>query len=87
VSITTAPNQFYTADGFHPGTAAQGILADAVLDAFAADDRPRLERLRLTDQQILADAGITAPAAPKRSFFDLSPYILFQDADRHDLDG
>jgi lysophospholipase L1-like esterase len=71
---------FYAPDGFHPGTVGQGVLADAVLAAFARESHdPRLLRLRLTDQQILDDAGV--PHAPGRTYFDVGPYILFHDAD------
>jgi lysophospholipase L1-like esterase len=65
--------QFYTPDGFHPGTVAQGVLADAVLNAFSAYD-PGLQRFRLTDQQILDDAGIAH--AEGHTFFDVSSYVI-----------
>ena len=65
---------FYAPDGFHPATVPQGLLGDAVLEAFATAYDPRIARFRLTDQQLLDEAGI--PHAPSHSYFDVSPYVL-----------
>jgi hypothetical protein len=65
---------FYAPDGFHPGTVPQGLLGNAVLEAFAAAYDPRIERFRLTDQQLLDEAGL--PHAPGHSYFGVSPYVL-----------
>jgi hypothetical protein len=69
---------FYSPDGFHPGTVGQGVLGNAILDAFAAADAAEFAGLRLTDQQILDDAGVSHGAG--HSFFDVRPYVLSQDA-------
>jgi hypothetical protein len=45
-----------------------------VLGAFAAAYDPRIARFRLTDQQLLDEAGIAH--APGHSYFDVSPYVL-----------
>ncbi len=67
---------FYAPDGFHPATVPQGLLGNAVLEAFAAYD-PRIAHFRLTDQQLLDEAGI--PHGPGHSYFDVSPYVLLPD--------
>ena len=79
VNGTGAAAPFYSPDGFHPGTVGQGVLGNAILDAFAAADCAEFAGLRLTDQQILDDAGIAHAAG--RTFFDVRPYVLSQDAD------
>ena len=68
---------FYAPDGFHPATVPQGLLGNAVLEAFAAAYDPSIARFRLTDQQLLDEAGI--PHAPGHSYFDVSPYVLLPD--------
>jgi lysophospholipase L1-like esterase len=73
---------FYAPDGFHPATVAQGLLGNAVLEAFAAYD-PRIARFRLTDQQLLDEAGIAH--GPGHSYFDVRPYVLVPD--RHGCAG
>jgi hypothetical protein len=65
---------FYAPDGFHPATVPQGLLGNAVLEAFAGAYDPAIARFRLTDQQLLDEAGL--PHAPGHSYFDVSPYIL-----------
>jgi lysophospholipase L1-like esterase len=61
-------------DGFHPGTVAQGLVGNKVLEAVAVDLGPSIRRLRLTDQEILTEAGI--PHDPGHSYFDVRPYVL-----------
>jgi hypothetical protein len=68
------PN-FYAPGGFHPSTAAQGILGNTILDAFATAYNPGLTRFELTDQRILDDAGIAHPRG--HSFNDVGPYVLY----------
>ena len=65
---------FYAPDGYHPATVPQGLLGNAVLEAFAGAYDPRIARFRLTDQQLLDEAGIAH--APGHSYFDVSPYVL-----------
>jgi hypothetical protein len=69
---------FYAPDGFHPATVPQGLLGNAVLEAFAAAYDPRIARFRLTDQQLLDEAGI--PHGPGHSYFDVRPYVLLPDS-------
>jgi lysophospholipase L1-like esterase len=68
---------FYAPGGFHPATVPQGLLGNAVLEAFAAAYDPRIARFRLTDQQLLDEAGV--PHGPGHSYFDVSPYVLLPD--------
>jgi lysophospholipase L1-like esterase len=42
-------SNLYAPDYFHPNTVAQGLLADAILEALGDTYNPRLERFRLTD--------------------------------------
>ena len=49
-------------------------LGNAILEAFAAAYDPRIARFRLTDQQLLDEAGI--PHGPGHSYFDVSPYVI-----------
>jgi hypothetical protein len=65
---------FYAPGGFHPATVPQGLLGNAVLEAFAAAYDPSLASFRLTDQQLLDEAGIAH--GPGHSYFDVSPYVL-----------
>jgi lysophospholipase L1-like esterase len=65
---------FYAPDGFHPATLPQGLLGNAILEAFAAAYDPSIARFRLTDQQLLDEAGISH--GPGHSYFDVSPYVL-----------
>jgi hypothetical protein len=65
---------FYAPDGFHPATVPQGLLGNAILEAFAGAYDPRVARFRLTDQQLLGEAGI--PHGPGHSYFDVSPYVI-----------
>jgi hypothetical protein len=74
---------FYAPDGFHPATVPQGLLGNAILEAFAAAYDPSIARFRLTDQQLLDEAGI--PHGPGHSYFDVRPYVLLPD--RHGCAG
>jgi lysophospholipase L1-like esterase len=74
---------FYAPDGFHPATVAQGLLGNAVLEAFAGAYDPRIARFRLTDQRLLDEAGIAH--APGHSYFDVSPYVILPAG--HDFAG
>src|SRR5262249_21798732 len=71
-------------DGFHPGTVAQGLLADTILGALGEAYNPSLERFRLTEQQLLDDAPTPIPHDPGHTFFDVSAFVLFSG--KHDSD-
>src|SRR5262245_11662810 len=70
----------YAPDYFHPNTIAQGILGNAVVHSLHIAYNAPLQPLRLSDQEILAEVGMVAAATRPRSYFDVSPYILFEDA-------
>jgi lysophospholipase L1-like esterase len=75
-------NNLLAPDGFHPGTIAQGLLADTILEALGDAHDPSLERFRLTEQQLLDDAPTPIPHQPGHTLFDVSSFILFSsDAD------
>lgn len=66
----------YAADGFHPNTVAQGVLADTILEALhSAYDAP-VKHFVLSDQQILANAGI-AHRHGRPTYFDVSAFVIF----------
>jgi lysophospholipase L1-like esterase len=86
-SLTVAGVQItnpYAPDGFHPGTIAQGVLADTILEALGDAYDPSLERFQLTEQQLLDDAPTPIPHDPGHTFFDVSPFVLFSG--KHDSD-
>ncbi|HEY7428820.1 MAG TPA: hypothetical protein VH682_31610, partial [Gemmataceae bacterium] len=62
------------ADSQHFGSVAQGLLAnmfiDAVDNAYGAGIAP------FTDQELLTNAGLTAPDAGP-TYFDVSPYVIY----------
>src|SRR5262249_14755404 len=72
----------YAPDYFHPNTVAQGILADAVVEALHTGYRVPEQPLRLSDQEILAEAGLSGPRPHPRTYFDVSPYVLFAEDGR-----
>jgi lysophospholipase L1-like esterase len=74
----------YAPDGFHPGTIAQGLLADTILEALGDAGNPSLERFQLTEQQLLDDAPTPIPHDPGHTFFDVSPFVLVSG--KHDSD-
>ncbi len=72
-------------DGLHPSTVWQGLLADTVLRALQVGDDVPTHHLRLSDQQILAAAGIPFPVTRKPTYYDVKPFVISPgDADRFD---
>jgi lysophospholipase L1-like esterase len=69
-------NNFYAADGFHPGSILQGLLADTILEALGDAYDPSLERFTLTEQQLLDNAPTPILHQPGHTFFDVSPFVL-----------
>jgi lysophospholipase L1-like esterase len=92
-------NNLYALDGFHPNTVGQGLLANAVLESLERAYDASVDRLQLSDQQILTEAGIAHP--PGHTHFEVDSYVIFdghgehvhhhshthhqEDADREDL--
>jgi lysophospholipase L1-like esterase len=70
-------NNLLAPDGFHPGTIAQGLLADTILEALGDAYNPSLERFQLTEQQLLDDAPVPIAHDPGHAIFDVSPFVLF----------
>ena len=64
----------YGPDGFHPNTVGQGIIADTILSAFSLGYHLNLNALRLSDQQILTEAGIAHAAGT--TYFNVAPYVI-----------
>jgi lysophospholipase L1-like esterase len=77
-------NNWYAPDHFHPGTIAQGLLADTILEALGDAYDPSLERFALNEQQLLDNAPTPIPHGPGHTFFDASPYVLL--GGNHDVD-
>jgi lysophospholipase L1-like esterase len=70
----------YAPDFFHPNTIAQGIIGNSMLEALHVAYHTPLQPLRLSDQEILAEVGIAAATSHPRSYFDVSPYVVFDHA-------
>jgi lysophospholipase L1-like esterase len=70
----------YAPDFFHPNTVVQGIFGNTVLEALHGAYHVPLQPLRLSDQDILAEAGLTPPRNRPRTYFDVSPYVLLDPA-------
>ena len=70
-------NQLFAPDGFHPGTVPQGLLGNTVLDALHRAYDVKIDILRLSDQEILTEAGIGRPGRP--TYFDVQPYVIFHE--------
>ncbi len=84
VAFSPAPPNpsLFTADGFHPNTVGQGLLANTILQAFHEGYGQPIQDLRLTDQEILNEPGIAQhPGLHGHTFFDVTPFVLFTDAD------
>ena len=66
-------------DRIHPGTVWQGLLANVFIEAcnlsYGANFTP------LSDQEILASAGISVPEG-EATFFDISPFVITKYNDR-----
>jgi lysophospholipase L1-like esterase len=64
----------YAPDEFHPGTVVQGLFANAFLQALEHSDDVHIHRLRLSDQDILTQAGIPHPHL--HTFFDVNSLVI-----------
>jgi lysophospholipase L1-like esterase len=74
----------FAADGLHPSTAANGFVADQVLEALHEAYHVGRD-LRLSDQEIFTLAG--TPHNPGHTYFDERPYVIFDaDGDGHGHD-
>jgi len=70
----------YAPDYFHPNTISQGIIGNTILDALHVAYHTPVQPLRLSDQEILAEVGIAAATTQPRTYFDVSPYVVFDHA-------
>lgn len=70
-------NNLYAADGFHPNTVAQGVLANTILHALDSAYDATVKRFVLSDQKILANAGIAYPHG-KPTYFDVTSFVVFE---------
>ncbi|MFC1795370.1 LamG-like jellyroll fold domain-containing protein [Planctomycetota bacterium] len=69
------PHNFLLSDGAHPGTVVQGMLANAFIEAINRAYRADIEPL--SDQEILANAGIPDPnPGANPTYFDISGFVL-----------
>jgi lysophospholipase L1-like esterase len=69
----------YSPDHFHPNTVGQAILGNAVLEALHDGYHVPLQPLRLSDQEVLAEAGIDPGRDHPRTYFEVSPYVFFAE--------
>ena len=71
--VTTQVADLYPADGFHPSALLHGLTADMFIDAAEQGYGTMLDPL--SDQQIVANAGLT-PLTAGPTFFDVSPFVI-----------
>lgn len=76
--VTVPDDKFFAPDGFHPATVLQGLLANTVLEAEHEAYGMNVAGLKLTDQEILTEAGIAH--ADGVSYFDVSPFVIYSSA-------
>jgi len=72
------PHYFFLPDGMHPGTVVQGLFANTVIEAmnrsYGTDFTP------LSDQEILANAGIPNPnPGGPTTYFNVSPFVIIPE--------
>jgi endonuclease/exonuclease/phosphatase family metal-dependent hydrolase/lysophospholipase L1-like esterase len=77
--VPIAPHLF-SPDGYHPSTVGSGFAAEAMLEALHLRYGVRVRKLRLSDEDIWALAGVPHPAGT--TYLDLKPYIIVNAADR-----
>jgi lysophospholipase L1-like esterase len=67
-------NRMYLSDGFHPGTVANGLLANAILtaDQIGYGDTVNL----ISDQTIVTRAGLR-PTVAGPTYYDVSHYVIY----------
>jgi lysophospholipase L1-like esterase len=70
-------NNLYAPDNIHPGSVAQGILADTILEGLGDAYDPSLERIALTEQQLLDNAPTPIAHDPGHTFLDVSAFVLY----------
>jgi lysophospholipase L1-like esterase len=75
-------DNLYAPDGFHPNTIGQGLLANTILDAFHIAYHTKIQQLRLSDQELLTEAGIDHHGG--KSFFDIRRFVIFNQDDDSD---
>lgn len=71
----TQVTRFLAPDAWHPGTVTQGLIANAFLAALNIGYGTDINRLPLSDQEILTGAGIGH--APGTTYFDVSRLVLW----------
>lgn len=71
---TASEATMYLSDRFHPGTVANGMLANAYLLAAHLAFGDAI--VPISDQTILARAGLT-PTVAGPTYFDVSPYVIY----------
>lgn len=73
------PQNLFLSDGVHLGTVAQGLLANAFIEGINRAYRAEIEPL--SDQEILANAGIDDPnPGADPTYFDISGFVLDPNA-------
>jgi lysophospholipase L1-like esterase len=73
--------QFFAPDYFHPGTVLQGLLGNTVLAALNIAYGQDVDAVRLSDQEILDEAGIDHP--PEETYFDVTPFVIYNGGGPH----
>jgi lysophospholipase L1-like esterase len=68
-------SRFFAPDNYHPSTISQALLANTLLAGLQIGYGEDVTGLPLSDQEILALAGIDHDAG--ETYFDVSPYVIF----------
>lgn len=66
---------FFAPDQLHPSTLAQGLMANAILEALQRAYGIDVSALRLSDQEIMRLAGLKYDLKTP-TYFDVSPYVI-----------
>src|SRR3954447_1490005 len=72
---SSVDGKLYGPDGFHPSTLGQALLANTILDALRLGYRADTQALRLTDQEILNEAGLPFTGGPD---FNTAAFVKVQ---------
>jgi lysophospholipase L1-like esterase len=72
---TLVNGHLYAPEGFHPSTIGQGLIANTILEAFHVANHLDIQPYRLSDQDILNEAGLPYAGGPA---FNAAAFVQFQ---------
>jgi lysophospholipase L1-like esterase len=74
---TVAVSDVYAMDNVHPSSVIQGLIADAVLKALEVGYHVPTDAMRLSDQDLLNEAGLAH--GPAQTYFNVSRFVIYHD--------